>query len=75
MDGAAPSSRAGGGILADRLLTVPNVITVVRLGLLPVYLWLLFGADDRSSAAYLLAALGVTDFLDGYVASRWDQGS
>ncbi len=59
----------------DRILTVPNLITLVRLCMLPVFLWLLFGADDQSSAAWLLAALGITDFLDGYIARRFDQGS
>lgn len=59
----------------DRILTVPNVITVVRLGLLPVFLWLLFAQDDRASAAGLLAALGATDFLDGYIARHFNQVS
>jgi cardiolipin synthase len=57
----------------DRILTVPNVITVVRLLLLPVFVWLLFGKDDRASAAWLLAALGTTDFFDGYIARHFDQ--
>ncbi len=65
------SPRGGSG----RILTVPNLITVARLACLPIYLVVLFGADDRSSAAYLLAVLGITDFADGYVARRFDQGS
>jgi cardiolipin synthase (CMP-forming) len=59
----------------DRLLTIPNVITVVRLCLLPVFLWLLFGREDRASAAWLLAALGTTDFFDGYIARHFNQVS
>ncbi|MEQ1786877.1 MAG: CDP-alcohol phosphatidyltransferase family protein [Acidimicrobiales bacterium] len=59
----------------DRILTVPNVITIVRLGLLPVFLWLLFAQEDRASAAWLLAALGTTDFLDGYIARHFNQVS
>lgn len=59
----------------DRVLTIPNVITVVRLCLLPVFLWLLFGRDDRASAAWLLAALGTTDFFDGYIARHFHQES
>lgn len=59
----------------DRLLTVPNVITVVRLCLLPVFLWLLFGREDRASAAWLLAGLGTTDFFDGYIARHFNQVS
>jgi cardiolipin synthase len=59
----------------DRVLTIPNVISFVRLGALPVFLWLLFGREDRAYAAWLLAALGVTDFLDGYIARHFDQVS
>lgn len=59
----------------DRVLTIPNVISVVRLACLPLFLWLLFGRDDRASAAWLLAALGTTDFLDGWIARHFDQVS
>lgn len=59
----------------DRILTLPNVITLVRLGLLPVFLYLLFGRDNRAAAASLLAALGATDWVDGYIARRWAQVS
>ncbi len=59
----------------DRILTIPNIITVVRLSLMPVFLWLLFGKDDRANAAWLLAALGITDFLDGYIARHFNQVS
>ncbi len=59
----------------SRVLTVPNVITMVRLALLPVFVYLLFGADDRASAAWLLAALGITDFADGYIARHFNQVS
>jgi cardiolipin synthase len=59
----------------DRILTVPNVITFARLAALPLFLWLLFVEEDRAAAAWLLAALGVTDFLDGYIARHFDQVS
>jgi cardiolipin synthase len=59
----------------DRILTIPNVITVVRLALLPVFVWLLFAKDDRADAAWLLAALGTTDFFDGYIARHFNQVS
>jgi cardiolipin synthase len=64
-----------GEVRTDRILTVPNVITVVRLCLLPVFLWLLFAKDDRANAAWLLAFLGTTDFLDGYIARHFHQVS
>ena len=57
------------------LFTIPNAVTVVRLACLPVFLYLLFGLDDRGAAAWLLAAIGVTDWLDGYLARRLHQVS
>ena len=59
----------------DRLLTVPNIISIVRLACLPAFLWLLFGRDNRAAAAWLLAALGATDWIDGYIARRFHQVS
>jgi cardiolipin synthase len=56
-------------------LTVPNVISVVRLLCVPLFLYLLFGRDNRAAAAALLAVLGATDWVDGYIARRWDQVS
>jgi cardiolipin synthase (CMP-forming) len=57
------------------VLTVPNVVTVVRLCCIPVFLWLLFGLENRYAAAILLGALGATDWIDGYVARHFDQVS
>ena len=59
----------------SRILTVPNLVTSLRLALLPVYLVLLFGHDDRVDAAVLLGVLGATDWVDGYVARRFHQVS
>jgi len=55
--------------------TWPNAITMVRLLLLPVFFWLLFATDHRAIAAWLLAALGATDWIDGFVARRFHQVS
>jgi len=62
-------------VVSDRILTIPNVITVVRLLCLPVFLWLLFHEENRAAAAWLLGGLGATDFLDGYVARHFHQTS
>ena len=66
----ASTPSADGG---DRIFTLPNVITGVRLCLLPVFWWLLFDQEDRLGAALLLLTLGTTDFLDGYIARRFHQ--
>jgi cardiolipin synthase len=59
----------------DNVVTVPNLITAVRLGCIPVFVWLLFGDHRQTDAAILLAVLGATDWVDGYVARRWHQVS
>lgn len=59
----------------DRVLTVPNALSVLRLVVLAVFGVLLFVDDQRVLAALALGAAGVTDFLDGYVARRFHQVS
>ncbi|MEN9802985.1 MAG: CDP-diacylglycerol--glycerol-3-phosphate 3-phosphatidyltransferase [Actinomycetota bacterium] len=53
--------------------TWPNLITLVRLCCLPVFLWLLLGIEERGYAALILGLLGATDWVDGWVARRFDQ--
>lgn len=57
------------------ILTVPNLISLVRLLCVPLFVYVLFGLDEPAWAAYLLAALGATDWVDGYVARRFHQVS
>ena len=59
----------------DELLTWPNLISMVRLACVPVFVWLLLSQDERLAAAWLLAVLGATDWVDGWVARRFDQVS
>ena len=58
-----------------RVWTVPNLISVLRLGCVPVFCILLLGMGNRAGAAILLGVLGATDWVDGYIARRFDQGS
>lgn len=59
----------------DRIVTVPNLISLVRLACIPVFVWLLFGKENRGAASVLLGVLGGSDWVDGYVARRYHQGS
>jgi cardiolipin synthase len=56
-----------------RVLTIPNVLSIARLCCIPIFLWLLFGRENRAAAAGLLGALGATDWVDGYVARHFGQ--
>lgn len=66
-----PSEPDGGA----GIITIPNLITLVRLACVPVFLWLLIGRDDHLGAAVLLGVLGATDWVDGYLARRLGQVS
>lgn len=59
----------------DRILTVPNLVTVIRLACLPLFVWLLLGIGNRWGAGLLLGVLGATDWVDGWIARRWNQVS
>ncbi len=74
MLGGMPITRREG---EDRILTVPNALTAIRLACLPVFVVLMAqpNGSGRLAAACLLGALGVTDGLDGYVARHFDQVS
>jgi cardiolipin synthase len=52
-----------------RILSLPNVISFLRLLTVPVFIWLF--AAEHTNAAVVLYAIGAwTDFLDGYLARR-----
>jgi cardiolipin synthase len=61
----------------DRIITVPNALTALRLACLPVFVALMTRPNGSGlvAAAALLAALGVSDGLDGYIARHFDQVS
>jgi cardiolipin synthase len=55
--------------------TWANAVTVLRLALIPVYLGLLFDTGHRALSAWLLVSLGGTDWIDGWIARRFNQTS
>lgn len=55
--------------VTERILTIPNIISTIRLCLVPLYLILLFNGDDIA-AAIIFAVAAATDFLDGQIARR-----
>jgi cardiolipin synthase len=56
-------------------LTLPNLVSLLRLLLVPVFLWLVFAVDEIGWAGILLGFIGATDWIDGYLARRLDQVS
>jgi cardiolipin synthase (CMP-forming) len=68
----SPNTKRSGD---DRIFTVPNVFSLFRLLLVPVFVWLLFAKDNRLQAALLLAGIGGTDWVDGWYARKFNQVS
>lgn len=56
--------------VSSRVLTLPNVLSSLRLLLVPVFLWAILTERD-GLALVLLAASGITDYLDGKIARRY----
>jgi len=66
--------RPGGReVVHERVLTAANLITLVRLLGLPLFVYLMVGPAAYGQAFGVLSAVAATDFLDGYVARRFDQ--
>lgn len=57
----------------QRILTVPNLLSGLRLLGVPLFLWLVLVPQADVAAFVLLAVAGATDWLDGYLARRLDQ--
>lgn len=60
---------------ADRILTIPNAISLVRLLGVPVFVWLILVPQADVLAFVLLTLAGVSDWFDGYLARRLNQQS
>ncbi|WGW10471.1 CDP-alcohol phosphatidyltransferase family protein [Saxibacter everestensis] len=62
-------------VVHDTALTWPNVITLLRFLGLPLFIWLIFGASDYIAAFIVIGVVAATDWIDGYIARRFDQVS
>jgi cardiolipin synthase len=60
--------------LSNRVFTVPNILSFARLLLVPVFLVLLMQGQDAAALTVLVIS-SLTDFLDGYIARRFNQMS
>ncbi len=60
--------------LKKELWSAPNIITLVRIGMIPVFLVFTYYESRLHSfiAALVYSVTAATDFLDGWIARRWD---
>jgi cardiolipin synthase len=62
-------------VVSNRILTIPNLVSFIRILGIPVFWWALLVEDDLVLAAWLVFAIGWTDWIDGYLARRLNQVS
>ncbi|MBA2573800.1 MAG: CDP-alcohol phosphatidyltransferase family protein [Actinomycetota bacterium] len=61
--------------VTDRILTLPNVLSIARLCGVPLFLWLVLVPEEDGWALVLLMVSGITDWLDGMLARTLNQAS
>lgn len=61
-------------ILVQEFWNLPNMLTLGRIVLIPLFVWLTYEADPLDSllAAAVFAVAAITDIVDGYLARRWN---
>jgi cardiolipin synthase len=65
-------STQGSRPVSDRVLTPPNVLSMLRLVCVPIFLWLILTSQDNW-AVVILTLSGVSDYLDGKIARHYNQ--
>ena len=61
-------------VVSDRVLTLPNVLSVLRLVGVPIFLWAILSEHDVLALVTLMLS-GVSDYLDGKIARRFGMES
>jgi cardiolipin synthase len=65
-------STQGKSPVSDRVLTPPNVLSMLRLVCVPIFLWLILTYQDNWALLVLMLS-GVSDYLDGKIARHYNQ--
>lgn len=63
---------APGPAVSDRILTIPNLLSFLRLLLVPVFLVLVLAGEDLAALIVIIVS-SASDYLDGVIARRFDQ--
>lgn len=61
--------------IQNKNLTIPNVLSVIRICLIPIYMWLYSIKKDYIWTAGILILSGLTDIVDGYIARKFHMTS
>ncbi len=60
-------------VQTDRIITVPNILSFLRLVGVPLFLWLILVPQADGWAIVVLVLAGISDYLDGKIARKWNQ--
>jgi cardiolipin synthase (CMP-forming) len=69
------ATASGSGPSSSRVLTVPNLISAIRIALIPVFVLLILDHDTTTAGLILFGAVVATDWVDGVIARRMGQVS
>ncbi|XP_015682212.1 cardiolipin synthase (CMP-forming) [Protobothrops mucrosquamatus] len=67
---AGKTERRGYAELYENPWTIPNLLSVARIGLAPILGYLII-EEDFNIALGVFALAGITDLLDGFIARNW----
>ncbi len=55
----------------EQIMTIPNLLSTIRLLMIPLIVWLYIGLDNYPAAAGVIIASGITDIADGFIARKF----
>ena len=55
-----------------QILTIPNLLSVVRLALIPIIVWLYSAEENYYAAIFVIVLSGATDIIDGIIARKFN---
>lgn len=58
--------------MKNKILTIPNLLSLFRLCLIPLFMWLYCVKQDNLATAGILLLSGLTDIADGYIARHFN---
>lgn len=56
----------------DKIITIPNIMSMFRIAIIPLIVWLYCFKHEDNLAAVFLAVSGITDVVDGFIARRFN---
>lgn len=59
----------------NKILTIPNILSMLRILMIPPFVWLYMKEANYPAATVVLLLSGLTDILDGYIARRFNMSS